>query len=368
MLYYIPLEKLPERYTESWYYNIIKHFFENDYEYQVIEGTSLTTSVEVGTFLDINSTAYFKATQLQEISKLFHNKAIKDGDIFFVADIEFWGIETIKVLADLQNIKIKLIGFCHAASYTYEDFMEPCADYHKYFELGWFKVFDKIFVGTEYHKQAIIDRRIKPYVSSISEQCNLMNKIDVSGNPIFYSDYKYVLSQQLPKKNQLIISNRFDWEKRPNLSLDFAYLLKRRNPDLNIILTTSRPTFKSNKNWLVDYARNLEKDGILTIYENCSKEQYHTHLAESKVFLSNTIEENFGFCLLEAIIFNVYPVVENKYSHPELLDNKKLFLFNDTDEIIPKVEYLLTYNEDISWLSKRYYTSFWNKFKSAINY
>lgn len=354
-LIYVPLEKLPERYTESWYYNFIDVFKKLYDDVHVVEGTSLTTSVEVGTFLDINSTAYFKSSQLMRIAELFHHKQIEDGDIFFVADIEFWGIETIRVLADLQNIKIKLIGFCHAASYTFEDFMEPCAPYHKYFELGWLKAFDQILVGTHYHRQAIIDRRITPFVKSDSERFHLENKIEVSGNPVFMTDYQKVLDENIPKKNQLIISNRFDWEKRPNLSLDFAYLLKKRNPDLEIILTTSRPKFKSNKEWLVEYARELEKDGILTIYENLSKDEYHRKLAESKVFLSNTIEENFGYCLLEAVVFNVYPMVENKFSHPELLNFDERFLFDNTDDIIPKIEKLLNIDDvDISYMVRKY--------------
>lgn len=355
-VYIVCLEPLEERYTTSWYKNIPLAFEETFDHVVVIDGEPLSDYVGAGTFLDINSTVHYKSMQLAKISKLFFQGSIKNGDIFFVADIEFWGIESIRFMADLQGIRIGLFGFCHAASYTIEDFMEPTASYSRFFELGWLAAFDLIFVGTEYHKNAIIERRIQPLVVSEIDKQVMIDKIVVTGNPLFLSDYE-LASVETPKLKQLIISNRFDWEKRPNLSLDFCYILKRRIPDLNIIVTTSRPKFKSNKKWLVELARCMENDGIIKIYEGLSKRQYHALLAESRIFLTNTIEENFGYCLIEAIIHNTYPLAENKYSHPELLMNDSRFLFDDTDDIIPKALALLDSDYNISDMSKRYYQS-----------
>lgn len=355
-VYYIPIEPLEERYTESWYRNIPFYLKELG-DVIIVDGDALSTFVETGTFLDINSTVHYKSSQLKKISELFYKKLVKPNDIFFIADIEFWGIESIRFLAHLQNIPVKIYGFCHAASYTTEDFMEPSAPYSKYFELGWIAAFDMVFVGSKYHKDAIISRRIVPYVNDKNEVDLLSKKIIVTGNPFFQNDYNSVLLSPPKKKKQIIISNRFDWEKRPNLSLDFCYILKRRIPDLSIIVTTSRPHFKSNKSWLVEMARWMETDGIIKIYDGLSKGEYHYHLAESKVFLTNTIEENFGYCLLEALLYNTYPVAENKFSHPEILDYQKPFLFNDTDEIIEKVITLLSSEYDVSYLARHYFDS-----------
>jgi len=363
-VYIVPIEPLDERYTASWYRNIPIAF--NAYaDVVVIDGEPLSDYVDAGTFLDINSTVHYKSTQLAQISRLFFQRKIKNGDIFFVADIEFWGIESIRFMADLQGIEIGLFGFCHAASYTIEDFMEPAAPYSRFFELGWLAAFDLIFVGTEYHKRAIIERRIDPLVVSEADRKKMTDKIVVTGNPLFASDYENL---RVPKLKQLIISNRFDWEKRPNLSLDFCYILKRRVPDLNIIVTTSRPEFKSNKSWLVELARCMEKDGIIKIYEGLSKKEYHTLLAESRIFLTNTIEENFGYCLLEAILYNTYPIAENKYSHPELLMNDSRFLFDDTDEIIPKALALLESDFDISHMATKYCSSIIRMIEAIIHY
>lgn len=354
-IFLIPLEPLSERYTESWYRHIPEVFRDRFAQDNVvlIDGSALNDFVDVGTFLDLNSSAHYKSEQLKQIAHLFHKRIVNDGDIFFVFDIQFPGIETIRLLADLQGIKIRLFGFCHASSYTFEDFMSPAGSYLQYFELGWLASFDLIFVGTEYHKRAIIERRIDPLVVSEADRKKMSNKIVVTGNPLFLSDYE-LIDKRVPKKKQLIISNRFDWEKRPNLSLDFCYLLKRRVPDLRIVVTTSRPEFKSNKKWLVEMARCMEKDGIIEIHDGLTKKEYHTLLAESKIFLTNTIEENFGYCLIEAILHNTYPIAENKYSHPELLMNDRWFLFDDADEIVPKALKLLESDFDISDMAMKY--------------
>jgi len=334
MIYLIPIEPLVERYSESWYRNIPLAFIKKGLEIQVIDGKPLTDVVETGTFLDINSTIAYKNSQMIEISKLFYAKKIKNGDIFFFFDVEFWGIESLRLMAQMNGITINIYGFLHAASHTIEDAFSIAAPYQKYTELGWVAACDKIFVGSSYSKESFVERRIKPYAKDDS----LADKIVVTGNPLFETDYASF--PDTVKKEKIIISNRFDWEKRPNLSLNFCHLFKKRYPGIEIAVTTSRPKFTSNKSWLVEYARVLESEGIINIYEGLTKNEYHKHLAESKVMLTNSIEECFGYCIVEALIYNCAVLAPNSCSHPELLKNSKM-LFTSEDEILPKLEYFL---------------------------
>jgi glycosyltransferase involved in cell wall biosynthesis len=220
--------------------------------------------------------------------------------------------------------------------------------------MGWLAVCDSVFVGSQYHKDAVFDRRIHVLAQNGSEAKKLQNKIVVTGNPLFVKEYPQF---EVEKKNQIIISNRFDWEKRPNLSLDFAYVMKKKHPDWNIIITTSRPKFKSNKQWLVDLARGMEQDGIVTIYEGCTKDEYHRHLAESKIMLSNSIEENFGYCIAEALVYDTYPLLRNKLSHPELVNNDSRLLFDDEGDIVSKAEELMSSNFPVREYAERYVDS-----------
>jgi glycosyltransferase involved in cell wall biosynthesis len=160
----------------------------------------------------------------------------------------------------------------------------------------------------------------------------------VTGNPLFRDSYHNF--DNVVKKNQIIISNRFDYEKRPNISLDIAQIIKDKHPDWSIIVTTSNEKLKSNQQWLLDKARIMEKAGTISILENLSKEEYHRNLAESKVMLTNSIEENFGYCVVEALYYNTYPLAPRGLSHDELLKDLS-FIFRNIDEIIPRIEDLM---------------------------
>lgn len=343
MIYLIPIEPLEERYTEQWYRWFPDFCKERKIEYKVIDGTTLVDEVQVGTFLDINSTVFYKSEQLKRIAQLFHTNQIKPGDKFFVYDIEFWGIEVIKYLSDLNKIPVELYGFLHAASYTNGDFMQPCEPYAKHFEEGWLTVFDKIFVGSVYHKQQILKSR------SVLDGSN---KIVVTGNPYDISEVTDRI--KVPKKkDQIILSNRPDFEKRPDLTLDVFEILKKDQPEWNFIVTTGRKKWGTGD--IRDRALNLQEQGIITIYEGISKDKYFELLAESKIMTGNSMEENFGYCILESLVFNTIPVIENKFSHPELLEYDDNLLFNNKAEQILKIKSNMSINDsDVNHYAKKY--------------
>lgn len=332
-IWLVPLEPLESRYTGQWYNEFPKVFGECGYDVKVIDGIPLVDYIDKGSWLPLNSSAHYKSTQLAEISKLFQDNKVKNNDIFFVFDIEFHGIETIRALATLNKIKITLTAFLHAASYTKEDLMEQLAPWQKYTELGWLGICDRVFVGSEYHKQAVIERRIIPFADK-NDIKSLSDRIIVTGNPLFEDAYHTF--GKVKKKNQIILPNRFDYEKRPNISLDIAYLLKKRNPECMIIVTTSNLALRSNADWLLSKAREMESDGIIEIHEGLSKEQYHYLLAESKVMLTNSIEENFGYSIVEAIVYKTIPIAPKGLSHSEMLPS--LCLFDNIDEVIGMIE------------------------------
>lgn len=354
-LYIVPIEPLEERYTGEWY-KFLPGVFSENFNVTTIDGTPTTTVVETGAFLDMNSTIHYKAGQMQKISELFRHKKIKPGSVFFISDVEFWGIESLRLLSQINQVPIKIYGFLHAASYTIEDAFAVAAPYQKYTELGWIAALDGVFVGSFYHKDAVIERRIKPYAHQ-SDWDSLSNKLIVTGNPLFKSAYNTSDLDLFPKKDKIVITNRFDYEKRPEQSLLTAYLIKQQLPHVEVVITTSRPTFRSNQQWLVDLARGYEKDGWVTIKENLTKEQYHNELKSAKVMLTNSIEENFGYCIAEAMIFGTAPIMPNNLSHPEFVIGDKTYLFETVDEAVNKAIYIMKMHNgiDFSYCLRRFY-------------
>lgn len=345
-LWVVPLEKVQGRYTEQWYRGIPAAFKDAGFNVKIIDGEQLTDFVGVGTFLDIHTTIHYKNSQQQRIAKLFRSGQVKDGDSFFYFDGEFWGgVESTRLLAQMNKLDVKIYAFFHAASWTKEDAFAVAHHHQKYIEVGWIAACDAIFVGSQYQKQCIIERRLDQLATKNDYQ-ELCDKIIVSGNPFFSDDYKD--RGTVTKKKQLILPNRFDWEKRPNLSLDFAYVMKKRIPDLNIVVTTSHPKFKSNRQWLYEMAKGMENDGIIEIKEGLSKDEYHKVMSESKVMMSNSIEESFGICIVEAMMYNTYPLLRNELSHPELVEHDQRLLYEDEDQIIDKMINLLNSDFDVT--------------------
>ena len=76
--------------------------------------------------------------------------------------------------------------------------------------------------------------------------------------------------------------------------------------------------------------------------------------------VSTTIEEMFGYCTLESMVFNTKPVVPNKFSHPELVPTTK-YLYNNIDDCITKIESaMLSPTEDLTKFATRYDNSIKN--------
>ena len=336
-IYLVPIEPLTERYSESWYRNMPKAFEKAGFNVVVIDGEPLLNNeIKVGTFLDISSTCHYKSTQLQAISKLFHNKKVEDGSVFFFADIEFWGIEQVRLLADMNHVKVFLTGFLHAASYTKGDAFEIAAPYQQFTEVGWVAALDRVYVGSHYHKLAFENRRIAPIGFP-----ELQSRIVVTKNPMFESDYAFKGSI---KEKRMLLTNRFDVEKNPHLTVEMFLNLKERYPDWEFIITTSRKTFRTNYSnaEMVNMYQRMGDAGI-ELKVGLTKDEYHEELEKAAIVVSHSPEENYGICVAESIIYGCFPLLSNCASHPEFVysDEEYLFSLKRLNDDVAKAERLM---------------------------
>lgn len=344
-VFYVPIEPLEERYTQQWY-DLIPGYFD---DCVVIDGTPLQDEVVVGTFLDINSTVHYKMVQLQKISALFNSGQVSEGDSFFFGDIEFWGLESVRLMSQMNGINVRITGFLHAASYTVEDAFSIAESYQRYTELGWVLACDQVFVGSMYHKNAFIERRVKPIGDQALEQ-TISEIIHVSGNPLFKDQFDVGVEVKA-KKNQIVLPNRFDTEKRPMQSVYLALDYKNNiDPSCEIVICTSRSSFRGNNPSLISQAEALAAKGLVTIKAGLSKKEYYQVLAESKVMISHSIEENFGYCIAESMYYDCLPLLANRCSHPELVMGHDIFLMDGSVTDLEKLKHLMESNLTVKTL------------------
>lgn len=336
-LYLVDLESYPERYTSWWKIHLPKMLEANGVRTSVIIGESLSDTVNVGTVLDASGTCYYKASQLKQIAALFNNGHIHNGDKFLIADIWFPGIEMIRYMATLYNLYVEIYGVWHAGSTTYMDFAQPMSHWARYFEKSWFNLCDGIFVGSEYSKDNVLLKLFQP-----QEREAISKKIHAIGMPLDFPHIKETTGENPIKQDAIIFPNRFDREKGINEFLDVIEIMYAKGWKTKTIFTTSRKEYGGNSRFYLEKLSILKAlyPDLIEIKDNLPREEYLKIMSSCKAMVSTTFEENFGYCVVEALASGTMPIIKNDFSHPELVECNEDMLF-DSHEQLPSILFSL---------------------------
>lgn len=346
---YCALPLVEGRYTVMTRNKYLKDFEEEGVECILVEGDKYESRLSCGTFLDVISTYCWEFSQIMRLVKMADRGEIGDGDIIFFEDIEFPGnAVSLKYLARYLGRKWKVGGYLHAGSYTIGDFAGRCADFMKYSELEWLKAFDGVFVATNYHKNAILERRVLPYAAEEDKE-EMTEKIYVVGN-VWDSRWAYGIAgitrddavRERNRNYDIVLPNRPDKEK--GIAEQFALLMAIKEyvgRNLRVAVTTSRKEYCGYEVWPKYLVEWLKKLGQIDLFEGLDKSSYYNILLSAKVMLTCAWDENFGYCPVEAMTFNCAPLMPNKFSYPELVDGDREYLYDDWDELLWKASRLL---------------------------
>lgn len=318
MLWYLPLERIDKRYTVLMDRQLKEGFVKFGIDFKEISGKQLTKGViETGAFLDSDGTNYFKFSQLQKICQLFKNNDIKNGDVFFVSDLWFPGLISIPYMAMFHKINVRICGMMHAGSWTDTDFVNKLKDWSHHVEKGWFRLVDKVFLGSLFHKQDILNKKV----------CDQSEKLFVTGLPFSSEDICTIERKKLMLKKEpiIVLTGRLDDEKQP---------------------------------WFFDaVAKKIIKMGIKvnfikTMELNLSKNEYFDLLARSTIVFSAALQENFGYGVLEGVSLGCSPVVPDSLSYVEMYP--RCFRYNSFSEAVALVVSLLENSQDVSFIANYY--------------
>lgn len=345
MIYYVPIEQYKERYSYWWYDYIPTKIKKRGTRCTTVHGKSLTDQVSTGTVLDAAGTNYYKATQIQAIAELFKENKIQPYDSFLVADIWFPGIESIRYMSDLYKIPVTIWGVWHAGSITEQDFAQPMNPWAKYFEMGWINMCDGIFVGSDYAKISLINKLFLPIFAEPSQEAasELINKIHPYGMPIEWERIQEIKNKNKsePKANIILFPHRPDREKGIESYIDIIDQLSIVWDDFEdwmFVFCTSKEKYKSQSSIINSKLSCLKRNYLnIEIQENLNREEYYTLLDRSKIVVSTTKEENFGYCVVEAAAFGCNVVAPNDFSHVEIFNKDYRILYDDVDEVASKI-------------------------------
>lgn len=296
---YVPLENIEQRYTK-----MMNQSLKSYVDIYLYPNFNYPDIIEEGQFLDINKTIIFKSMQLQMIAEMFYRKKIKNGDIFLIGDIFFPGIESIRYMAELQDIDIKIYGFNYAGRADENDFVKKLGDWADASEHGYHLICDGIFVGSNHHKKNILS-----YFEYISP-----NIIHNTGYIWNRNHVRNIFNKKVKKEDYIIFPHRLSKEKGIDDFLYFAHKCQKK-----IIVTSGGNPIE------------IEMPNNVIYKSNLSKKEYYKIMSKAKWYLSTAYQETFGYTLQEAIHFDCEIAVPNRACYPEMVPDE--CLYNNIDEV-----------------------------------
>lgn len=306
----VPIEALPERYSADW-----QRWFQNEYHrlqisFYRVNPLPISQTISQGSFLDVIGTNYYKSMQIAGICDMFYRKEITNDDVFLFHDAWHSGIEQLAYIRDGLGMKFKITGCLHAGSYDPYDFLakKGMGYWAEDIENGWFKIIDKIFVATNFHKRLLTTtREVDP------------KKIIVTGFPIYYE------GKHLPKEKIVVFPHRLDEEKNPQLfDLAKEFIHQKGHTEWKFIRT---------------------KDVCST------KEEYYNILERAAISVSFADQETWGIAMQESLFAGCGLLVPDRLSYPEMYD--PCFLYSGIDNFASSLLILVTHFGEVMKNSRK---------------
>lgn len=275
---YVPQFPTTLRYSEFFYTELIKTF-EKNFDKVIVLGQKYIDKYvndniksDTGLFSSLNNSMDMELSQIREYMKL----QLKEDDILFLSDLSYPGLfSNILYHKPIKNAYC----YCHATSKNFKDIFAqvryskfPCETAHS-------KLFNKVFVGSEYHKNKLG-----------------WNNIEVIGLPI----------------------------------PPFKTFKEKKIYD---IISVCRP---NNQKITKLIEKNVERDFCKIVRQECNTwEQYYRFLSQGKVLLITSKEDTFNYSTLESIMNGTIVLAPDRCAFPELLNSD--YLYTDYDELRIKI-------------------------------
>lgn len=297
-IYIVDLEPVETRYTAQWKTHIPNHLRKEGLNVHVISGPSdIPAATTPGAFLNFGGTNVYKASQVEQIGRLFCEGHIKPGDQFLFTDAWHPGIINLKYMSELLQIPVVTHGLWHAGSYDPQDFLGRLignAGWVRHAEKSFYCCYDHNYFATEFHVRLFYDELLNngfknenPWYEEDWEERYASGKIVRTGWPMEYMDDMFVPYKGMPKRDLIVFPHRIAPEKQVEI-------------------------FRDLKQWLPQYEFVVCQDQQLT------KNEYHNILGEAKLVFSANLQETLGISPYEGALVDAIPMVPDRLSYTEM--------------------------------------------------
>ena len=284
MIYIVDIEAVDTRYTKQWKEYLPKQLQRStNQEVTVISGGEVPQATTPGAFLNFAGTNNYKSQQMLEISRMFANGEITNGDYFIYTDAWNPTVVQLRYMAELLGVDITIGGLWHAGSYDPQDFLGRLIGdkpWVRHAEMSMYECYDDNFFASDFHIDMFTDTMMDDYNVD-------MDKAIRVGWPMEYLKDSLHSYKQMDKKDLILFPHRIAPEKQVDIFRDLA----ERLPQYEFVVCQE---------------------------QQLSKNEYHNMLGEAKLVFSANLQETLGISWYEGALVDAIPMVPDRLSYTEM--------------------------------------------------
>ena len=297
-VFLVDLEAVDTRYTGQWKTHVPELLTKAGHNVQIISGPmDIPSATTPGAFLNFGGTNIYKASQVEQMGRLFCNGSVHPGDHFIFTDAWHPGIINLKYMSELLGIPVTTHGLWHAGSYDPQDFLGRLVGKKKWVrhaEKSFFYAFDHNYFATDFHIRMFVDNLLEdgfksenPWYELDFDEYQTSGKIVRTGWPMEYMDSTLSAYKNMPKRDLILFPHRIAPEKQVEIFRDIA---------------THLPKYEF----------------VVCQDQQLSKDEYHKLLGEAKLVFSANLQETLGISCYEGAVVDAIPMVPDRLSYTEM--------------------------------------------------
>lgn len=297
MIWYLPLEPYPDRYTgqlRGWTETRLRS---RGIDSETVLGSQLGSGgpVQTGAVLDAYGRSHWALTQSAAFVESMQSGAVKSGDVVFIHDMFHPGLSGIVYTAQLAGLDLKFYFHAHADSVDIYDFTDSMRYWKRRDEKMVDAIASGIFVSA-------------PVFGDLFRPCEFKTPIQVVGLPFDCREVQSRIAAPVPfrdRPRRVVFSSRLDREKQPHFFFDLA----EATSGVEFVVLSGRPEPRSNDVTVVPRLRALESKGRLKVLAGLSKDRYYAELALARVQFNCALQDFVSITALEASAFHTASLV-----------------------------------------------------------
>lgn len=287
-VFLVDLEAVETRYTGEWKVHLPDLLKRHGHEVHIVSGPSdIPSATTPGAFLNFGGTNIYKASQVEQLGRLFCAGSIKAGDHFIFTDAWHPGIINLKYMSELLQIPVTIHALWHAGSYDPQDFLGRLigdTPWVRHAEKSFYEAIDHNYFATEFHIQMFMKNLFE---KKVIPGADFNGKVIRSGWPMEYMEDTLSMYKNMDKKDIILFPHRIAPEKQVEIFRDLSEHL----PQYDFVICQER---------------------------QLTKNEYHNMLGEAKLVFSANLQETLGISWYEGALVDTIPMVPDRLSYKEM--------------------------------------------------